>query len=142
MSDEANMAIVRRFVDEVQSKHNLDLIDQLFTDDYVNHYAGSVQPGPEGAKQFFAMVFKAFPDLHGTIHAQTAEGDKVWTRKSFRGTHLGPFMGVPATGKPIAFDVIDVFRIKGGRIAEHWGVSDMLRLMQQIGPSPVTAASS
>jgi steroid delta-isomerase-like uncharacterized protein len=82
------------------------------------------------------MIFTAFPDVRATIHDQTAEGDKVWTRKTFHGTHLGPFMGVPPTGRKIAVDVMDVFRIEDGKLAEHWGISDMLGLMQQIGAAP------
>lgn len=136
MSTEENMALVRRFVDEVQSKHRLELIDQFFSPGYVDHYAGARPPYREDAKRFFTMLFTAFPDVTGTIHEQTAEGDKVWTRKTFRGTHLGPFMGVLPTGKSIVVEVMDVFRIENGKIVEHWGVSDMLGLMQQIGAAP------
>jgi steroid delta-isomerase-like uncharacterized protein len=83
------------------------------------------------------MIFAAFPDLSATIHEQIAEGDKVWTRKTIHGTQLGPFMGAPPTGKSIVVEVMDVFRIENGKIAEHWGVSDMLGLMQQIGAAPL-----
>jgi steroid delta-isomerase-like uncharacterized protein len=137
MSTEENKALVRRFIEEVQSKHRLELIDELFGADFVDHHSGSTPPYLEGAKRFFTAIFTAFPDLSAMIHEQAAEGDKVWTRKTFHGTHLGPFMGVPPTGKAIVVVVMDVFRIDDGKIVEHWGVSDMLGLMQQIGASPL-----
>jgi steroid delta-isomerase-like uncharacterized protein len=136
MNIEENTALVRRFVNEVQGEHKLELVDELFSADFVDHYAGSAPPYRESAKRFFTMIFSAFPDVRATIHDQVASGDKVWTRKTFNGTHLGPFMGVPPTGKKITVDVMDVFRIENGKIAEHWGVSDMLSLMQQIGVIP------
>jgi steroid delta-isomerase-like uncharacterized protein len=136
MCTEDNKALVRRFVEEVQGQHDVALIDQLFSADFIDHYAGASPPYRESAKRFFTMIFTAFPDVRATIHDQTAEGDKVWTRKTFHGTHLGPFMGVPPTGRKIAVDVMDVFRIEDGKLAEHWGISDMLGLMQQIGAAP------
>jgi steroid delta-isomerase-like uncharacterized protein len=136
MSIEDNKALVRRFVELVQSEHKVQLVDELFSPEFIDHYAGAAPPYRESAKRFFAMIFAAFPDVRATIHEQTAEQDKVWTRKTFHGTHLGPFMGVAPTGKKISVDVMDVFRIENGKIAEHWGVSDMLGLMQQIGVIP------
>ena len=135
MSTEENKALVKRFVYEVQSAHKLELIDELFSPDFIDHYAGSMPPYREGTKRFLTMIITAFPDVSATIHEQTAEGNKVWTRKTFHGTHSGPFMGIPPTGKPIAVEVMDIFRVENGRIAEHWGVSDMLSLLQQIGAS-------
>jgi steroid delta-isomerase-like uncharacterized protein len=136
MSTEANKALVRRFVEEVQGQHRIELIDELFSPGFIDHYAGASPPYRDSAKRFFAMIFAAFPDVRATIHDQTAEGDKVWTRKTFNGTHLGPFMGVAPTGRKIAVDVMDVFRIQDGQLAEHWGISDMLGLMQQLGAAP------
>lgn len=141
MPAEENKALVRRFVNEVQSDHKLELIDELFSPAFVDHYAGSTPPYREGTKRFLGMIFTAFPDVRATIHEQTADGDKVWTRKTFHGTHSGPFMGTPATGRPIAVEVMDIFRIENGRIAEHWGVSDMLSLLQQIGAFPTPGQS-
>ncbi len=134
MSTEENKAIIRRFVEEVQSKHDIDLMDELFSPDFYDH--GTTSHTLEEAKQFFAMLFAAFPDIRADIHDQIAEGDKVVTRKTFHATHQGEFMGLPPTGKKVAFDVIDIFRIANGRIAEHWFVGDMMALMQQIGAVP------
>ena len=134
MSIEGNKAIVRRIVEEAQSGHNLGVVDELIADDFVDH---SVPPGlpptRDGVKMQFAMFFSAFPDLHVVIHDQVAEGDQVVTRKTFHGTHLGDLMGITPTGRPVAFDVIDILRVHDGKITDHWNVVDQLGLMHQIG---------
>ncbi|HET9224649.1 MAG TPA: ester cyclase [Roseiflexaceae bacterium] len=145
MSAEQNKAIVRRMVEEAQSRQNLAAVDELFAADFVDH---SVPPGlppnREGVKMQFAMFFAAFPDLRVVIHAQVAEGDEVVTRKTFHGTHQGDLMGMPPNGRPIAFDVIDILRLKDGKITDHWNVVDQLGLMRQIGaisaPEQIDAA--
>ncbi len=137
MSTEENKAVVRRFVEEVQSHHKLELLDQLFDPSFNDHasFQGSV-PGIEGFKQLFGMMLGAFPDLHAIIHDQIAEGDKVVTRKTFEATHKGDFRGVPPTGKQVEIGVIDIFRVVDGRIVEHWMQADFLGLMQQLGVIP------
>ena len=70
-----------------------------------------------------------------------AEGDRVVIRKTFRGTQTGEFMGMPPTGKSISVGVIDIFRIAGGKIVEHWGLADMMGMMQQLGAMPAPGAS-
>jgi predicted ester cyclase len=84
-------------------------------------------------KQLFGMLRGAFPDLHAEIQDQTADGDKVWTRKTFKGTHRGDFMGIPPTGKEVAWDVIDIVRMRDGQFIEHWNVVDAMGLMAQLG---------
>jgi steroid delta-isomerase-like uncharacterized protein len=137
MSAEHNKAIVRRLVDEAQSKHNLAVVDELLATEFVDH---SVPPGlppdREGVKMQFAMFFSAFPDLHVVIHEQVAEGDRVVTRKTFHGTHQGDLMGIPPSGRPVAFDVIDILRVSDGKITDHWNLVDQLGLMRQIGAIP------
>jgi steroid delta-isomerase-like uncharacterized protein len=137
MSAEQNKALVRRLVEEVQSGHNLGLVNELLAADFVDH---SVPPGlppdREGVKMQFAMFFQAFPDLHVVIHEQVAEGDRVVTRKTFHGTHQGDLIGIPPTGRPVAFDVIDILRVRDGRITDHWNLVDQLGLMRQIGAIP------
>jgi steroid delta-isomerase-like uncharacterized protein len=81
-------------------------------------------------------MFAAFPDMHFTVRQQIAEGDKVLTHKTFHGTHRGPFMGIPATGKEVSIDVMDIFTVTDGRMREHWTVSDMLGMLQQLGVAP------
>ena len=131
---EQNKVIVRRFVDEVQNAHDLEALDGLFSPDFINYVE---MPGLRndlgGAKQFFSILFAAFPDLKITIHDQIAEVDKVVTRKTFQGTHQGEFLGIPATGKHVEMDIIDIFRVSEGKIMEHWAEADLMALMQQLG---------
>jgi predicted ester cyclase len=143
---EANKAIVRRLVEEVQNGHDADRMDAFFAPQFVNHLEASGDKSNltavERAKTHFRHLFAAFPDLQVTIHNQVAEGDNVVTYKTFRGTHQGAFMGVAPTGRPITFDVIDILRLQDGRVVEHWAVQDRLALMQQLGmiaaPAPVS----
>jgi steroid delta-isomerase-like uncharacterized protein len=136
MSLEQNKALVRRFVEEVQCQHNLAALDELFSPDFVDHSGMTDPPTLEGSRQFFSMMFAAFPDMRFVIRQQIAEGDKVLTHKTLQATQLGPFMGIPATGKAVAVDVMDIFTVAGGKITEHWTVGDMLRMMQQLGVVP------
>ncbi len=136
MSVERNKAIVRHFVDVIQCQNNLDAVDELFSPDFVDHSGNSNPPNREGARQLFAMMSAAFPDLDVEIRQQVAEGDKVVTLKTFHGTHLGDFLGIPPTGKEVSFNLIDIFRVVDGQFIEHWAVGDMLGMMQQMGLIP------
>lgn len=136
MSEE-NKALVRRMVEVVQSGHQLARMEAFFDANFVNHLE---TPDPtdtstavDRARAVFSQMFAAFPDLHVTIQDQVAEGDKVVTYKIFRGTHQGLFMGVQPTGQPVEFAVIDILRLKNGKITEHWALQDQLSLMQQLG---------
>ena len=136
MSKEKSKSVVLRFVEEVQNQHDISAIDELFSPDFVDHSGISTQPNLDGTKQFFTMFFTAFPDIRVTVHDQIVEGDKVWSRKTFNGTHQGKFMGIPPTNKPVEINVIDIHRVVDGKIIEHWAVADMLGLMQQLGAIP------
>jgi len=134
MSAEANKALVRRFVEEVQTDGNIGAVDEFLADNFVNH---SVRPGlpPDraGLKQLFTLFRQAFPDARAVIHQQIAECDDVMTRKSLHGTHEGAFLGIPATGREVTIDVIDILRVADGKITDHWSVVDRLGFMQQLG---------
>lgn len=142
MTPADNKAIVTRFVEAAQTRHDLTAIDQMMSADFVDH---SVPPGlppdREGVKMQFSMFFAALPDLHAVIHEQIAEGDKVMTRKSLRGTHTGELFGVPPTHKPISIEVIDILRVResDGKITDHWNLVDQLGLMRQLGIVPQAA---
>ncbi len=129
-----NKALNRRFVEEVINQGNIEAIDELIDPGVVDHAALPGFPtGREGAKQFFAMMRSAFPDLHLTIEDMIAEGDKVVMRSTWSGTHQGEFMGISATGRRVTVSAIDISRVADGRIVEHWEQSDALGLMQQLG---------
>jgi steroid delta-isomerase-like uncharacterized protein len=137
VSDEDNKALVRRFVDEVQSGGNIDLIDEICSPEFVNHSAPPGIPADrEGIKIVTAMFRRAFPDSYFTVEDMVAEGDKVATRKTFHGTHEGEFMGIPPSGRSVSMGLIDIVRISEGRVVEHWSMGDSLGVMQQLGVIP------
>ena len=137
MSAEDNKALVRRFVDEVQSGGNTDLIDEICSPEFVNHSAPPGLPADrEGIKILTTMFKGAFPDSYFSVEDMIAEGDEVVTRKTFHGTHEGEFMGIPPSGRTVNVSLIDVVRISDGRVVEHWSVGDNLGMMQQLGVIP------
>ena len=137
MSAEELKAIARRYIEEVWNNGNLALIDELFAPDHINHSPNLGQmAGPEGLKQLIATFRQAAPDLHFTIDDMLAEGDRVVTRWTARGTHQGELMGVPPTGKQITVTAIVIDRIVGGRFVEHWAGRDDLGMYQQLGLIP------
>jgi steroid delta-isomerase-like uncharacterized protein len=137
MSTEENKAIARRWFEESGNRHNLAIVDELFTPDYVNHALGAASGGGrEGEKQLIAGMFTAFPDMRFTVEDMVAEGDKVAVRYTIQGTHQGPFMGLPATGKAFTTMAIVILRFENGKIAEEWFQGDDLGMMQQLGVIP------
>src|SRR5919205_196193 len=109
MSTEENKAVVRRFVEAVQNGGNVDAINEYCSSDFVNHSAPPGVPADcEGVKLVTAMFRAAFPNGRMEIEDMIAEGDKVVTRKTFRGTHSGEFMGVPSTGKEVMLSLMEI----------------------------------
>jgi steroid delta-isomerase-like uncharacterized protein len=141
MSLQENKALVRRFVENVQNQHNLAEIDELYSPTFVDHSSGEEASGIEPVKAFFTMMFTAFPDMHFTIRHQLAEGDQVATHKTFTGTHLGTFMGIPPTGKQVSIEAMDILTIREGKITDHWSVGDYLSMLQQLGVVPAPDVS-
>jgi steroid delta-isomerase-like uncharacterized protein len=139
MSTEENKALVRRLWEEVLNKRNLEVADELLAPGSVNHEApaGRTHEGPESLKQVVGMLTSAFPDHHTIVEDIIAEGDKVMVRTTFSGTHQGPFMGIPPTGKRFSQQQIHVVRIVDGKATEHWAVRDDISMMQQLGVLPV-----
>jgi steroid delta-isomerase-like uncharacterized protein len=128
---------VRRFVDEFQSGHDIEVARQLIANDCIDRTPiAPFTPDREGVLDLFAMLFTAFPDLRVEIHDLIEAGDKVVTRKTFHGTHEGDFMGVAATGRAVSWDVIDIVRLRDGQMVEHWNSVDALGLLTQLGALP------
>ncbi len=134
MSAEENKAIFRRYVEEVGNEGNLDLADEIF-DRYLAHQADghAEERGPEDVKRFIGEFHQAFPDFHSEIEDQIAEGDKVVTRWTMRGTHQGEFRGIAPTGKQITVTGIGIFRFSNGKVVESWDNFDQLGMMRQLG---------
>ena len=134
---EKNKALISRFWEEVFNKKNLLLVDELFAPNWVYHGpAGQEVYGPNGLKQYLAVYFKAFPDLHARIEDLVAEGNKVVSRATCSGTHKGELMGMPATGKTITIMVICISRFEGDKIIEDWELVDLFGMLQQLGAIP------
>jgi hypothetical protein len=93
--------------------------------------------GAQALKQVWVILLRAFPDIHVTVEDLIAEGDKVVASNSITGTRQGEYMGRPPTGKPVTYDEIFILRFANGRIAEMWGVVDVLSVMKQFGMIPV-----
>ncbi len=134
---EQNKAVARRIYNEVFGQGRLDVIDELLDPNFVEHeeFPG-LSPGREGLKQFVALFRAAFPDLLLVVEDLIAEGDRVAARITFSGTHQGPFMDMAPTGKRISVGAVEFVRIANGRIMEHWGVTDQMSMMQQLGAIP------
>jgi steroid delta-isomerase-like uncharacterized protein len=109
-------------------------IDELVEADVLIRTPSPVETtGAQAIKEVFARLLQAFPDLHITVEDLIAEGDKVVSRNSVTGTHQGEYMGLPPTGKTVTYNEIFVFRFINSRIAETWGIVDVLSQMQQLG---------
>jgi steroid delta-isomerase-like uncharacterized protein len=132
--------VARQFVEQYQCAHDAAAAERLLAADFVDHSPfGPFSPDRDGVFALFGMLFGAFPDLRAEIHEQIEQGDKVVTRKTFSGTHEGEFMGIPPTGNPVSFDVIDILRVRNGQLVEHWNVVDALALLTQVGAVPAPA---
>jgi predicted ester cyclase len=130
---EANKARVRRVIEEVYNRGDLDLVDEVAAADLVIHFGPQDIRGREGAKQYVAALRAGFPDLRFTIEDQVAEGDMVVTRWSARGTHRGEFQGLAATDREVRLAGTDIDRIVGGKVVECWAHVDELGLLRQLG---------
>jgi steroid delta-isomerase-like uncharacterized protein len=140
MLTETNKTLSRRFLEEVFNNGKLNVLDEIIAKDHVSTGPGTLPglpTGPEGQKQLVTVYRNAFPDVHFTIDEQIAEGDKVVTRWTGRGTHKGELLGIPATGKSSTVTGIAVDRIVNGKIAESWGIFDQFGMMQQLGVIPM-----
>jgi steroid delta-isomerase-like uncharacterized protein len=123
--------LVRAVFDDVFNAHDADRIDAYFTEGYAHD--GPVEPGREGFKEFMRDVFAAFPDLHGTIDEIVTDGSRVACRSTWTGVQRGELLGIPATGRAVAYRVIEIFRIEDGRIAGHAQQADTLTMLTQLG---------
>jgi steroid delta-isomerase-like uncharacterized protein len=127
-----NKKLVETLCMTVFQKHDFSKLDEIMRDDYIQHNEDTPQ-GKAGFKEFFEQMFKAMPDFSYTIKKIVAEGDTVMMYSTTTATHSGEWLGNPPTGNKLNFDVVDVFRIEDGKIAEHWDVADTLKLFTQVG---------
>jgi steroid delta-isomerase-like uncharacterized protein len=130
---EGNEAVVRKLIVEVLNRGQTDLLAELVATDHIGHDPFGDHYGPEGIRIVVAEFRTAFPDLALTIEDLITAKDKVVWRFTLRGTHAGPFMGIPSTGRVVTTAGIAIDRLVEGRVAESWVSLDALRLLRQIG---------
>jgi steroid delta-isomerase-like uncharacterized protein len=136
------MSDLRSLVHDIYSllsKHDLDGFLDLVADDMIEHEElpfPEANGGKAGVGALFQSLFAAFPDFEMVVEDTIVEDDKAVIRVRAQGTHHGEFMGIPATGRRIEVPLIDIMRIRDGKIAEHWGVMDNAAMMQQLGMAP------
>jgi steroid delta-isomerase-like uncharacterized protein len=131
-------AVIERFAAAL-SAHDMAAFGDLFADDYVNHQKSAAAPPPpagktmkQGSLAFFQARLTGIPDLRVSVEAMLASGEKAAASFVYEGTHGGLYYGVAPTGKPLRFTSCDIFRLKDGRIAEHWGMGDIAGVLAQL----------
>jgi steroid delta-isomerase-like uncharacterized protein len=137
MSIETNKLVMHRFTEFINTASE-KLAAELISPDAIFHVPGRPEPlkGPAGYLAVIGMMRGGFPDIQWTLEQTIAEGDEVAARFTMRGTHRGPFFGVPPTGKPIEVQAMNFYRLSGGQFVEERGQPDLLSLLQQIGAVP------
>ncbi|HEV3001494.1 MAG TPA: ester cyclase [Solirubrobacteraceae bacterium] len=140
MSDR-NRELTMRFYELVNSG-DVDGFMELVAEDFHDHEEFPGLPSDrEGVRQFFILMRSAFPDLRMEPRHVVAEGDLVAVHLTMTGTHQGDFMGLQPTGRRMEIPAMDLVRIRDDRAVEHWGVTDNLAMMQQLGAMPEEAAT-
>ena len=137
-----NKAVVRRFYAELDAG-NLSAMDELVSPDFVDHDPPPIPglpPGLAGLKQAFEIFWRSTPGTHEVLD-QVAEGDLVVTRIRARGRFAEDLGPIPATGGPLDVTATAIYRVDDGRLTEHWGETDSLTLMQQLGVLPAGEAN-
>src|ERR1700759_3205462 len=138
MSVDENKRVGAEFVERCQNQHDLGFADGVFRPEFGNHYRPGNQAIAEtdrpasGFQAFYGALLTAFPDATMEINEQLAERDLVATRKTLRGTHLGELWDLPPTGNRVEFEFIDIFRVRDGKLAEHWTSMDLDALRAQM----------
>jgi len=138
MSAEQDRNLGARWAELWNSDKNLDaVLSEIVDENFVSHsMPPGLPPGREGVKMWATVFRRAFPDIQSTADDVIVEGDKVVERFTASGTFRGEFMGMPPTGKIGGTTGINIFRVAKGKIVEHWGNSDDLGMMQQMGVIP------
>lgn len=129
----ANVALVRTLVERVVNGREDALLDEVLADDFVAHDAGpGMPPGRDAMRTLLRVWRRAFPDWRDTIQDIVAQDDLVVIRVRAAGTHLGPIAGIAPTGLPVAWDIIEIVRVRDGRITEQWGQSNFPAVLERL----------
>ena len=119
---EQNKQVVREYYERVLNGRDLDAVGHFFVDERI----------VEGVKGGCFRYFEAFPDLHIALDDLIAEGDRVFVRSTMTGTHDGEYKGIPATGRHVAAESAEVFRVADGRFVGYWCLANVAGLMRQL----------
>lgn len=137
MSKEQNAAALNKFA-EAANTGNYDLFDEVVASDSIDHDPAPGQlAGPKGYRALFTEMRNAFPDMKAEPVELVADEDAIAFAYTFTGTHKGPFMGIPATGKKVTIRGMQISKFRNGKMVERWGSSDQLGILQQIGATTV-----
>ncbi len=128
---EQNKEVVRDYYARVIIGRDLDAVAEFFVDERL----------VEGVRSGCFRYFEAFPDLHVSLDELIAEGDRVFLRSTMTGTHDGEYKGIPATGRHVATECAEVFRIADGRFAGYWCMTNVAGLMRQLTEEPAIATA-
>jgi steroid delta-isomerase-like uncharacterized protein len=134
MSDQ-NKAIARNFIEGAWNRRDMSVVNQLVAPNHVPHgpFTDQFPQGAPGAEAFVTAFLAAFPDVKATIVKQETEGDKIKTTVTFKGTHTGTLMDIPATGKQVTVPVVVTDRIVDGKIVETWSEWKPEDMFRQLG---------
>jgi len=134
VTPEGNKAIVRRLVEDLFNTGDLDVVDEVLADEYVDHTASHPDlPGPEYVKRSVSEWLTAFPDTVSVVKDMVAEGDKVAARWTTQATHRSEFMDVPPSGNRIDVTWFGILRLSGDKIVESWDTFNVVEMMQHLG---------
>jgi predicted SnoaL-like aldol condensation-catalyzing enzyme len=138
MSEAANKAVIRRFVDEGLNKRDAALIDEVYAAEYIGHDPDRPAPRSVGdIRQALAgLLGQVFPDAQYTTVSLIAQGDMVVWHWTFRATHQGELLGIAPTGKPVSFSGVNIFRMTNGKVVEDWVYRDTVGMLRQLGAMP------
>ncbi|HTX68573.1 MAG TPA: ester cyclase [Thermoleophilia bacterium] len=140
---ESDKRSLRRIPLEVLNEGRFEVIDEVFSPDYIEHSPFPGYPATAaGIKSFLRDFRSAVPDLRYTVDHEISEGDFVVQHVTGTGTPQREFLGMPATGKSATWPEIHVVRVSQGKAVEHWGLVDMLGVMQQLGALPAQARAA
>lgn len=129
---EKNKAVACRIIEDIFSRGNPGNLEELISENIIIHDTDKELHGLQQLRQGIQNLHIAFPDLNYIIDDLLADGDKVIARCKGSGTHNGPFRGIPPTGKRMTYTVILIWRFENDKMVEHWSVSDVFGMLQQL----------
>jgi steroid delta-isomerase-like uncharacterized protein len=133
---EQNKAVARRFIEDIFVRGSAEAVDVLLAEDFQPHTWGQMPAGREGLKEAIQRVRQGLADVAMTIDDMIAEDDRVAVRLTSRARQVGEFMGMPPSGKEYEIGEIHIFRLRDGKVVEHWHQADLLGMMRQLGAGP------